>query len=203
MGTDAQVKSVRTLYGEIKIGGMYTQPPLIDGKDLLETFEGNDNLNPSSWEEVSLLKSGEKHSSIFNKISTMFKNIRFLYKMLGTTDISAIGNGTVTDAVSELNNAITNKIYTTPIIQYANKTIQEAVWHINSNILVDSQPIIARVRVETIHFIVIGLRINSTRGRYICLGQTNDNVYSVRINDAGYISCNINVDETAVVEYSG
>ena len=33
----------------------------------------------------------------------MFKNIRWLYKMLGTTDISGIGNGTVTGGLSELN----------------------------------------------------------------------------------------------------
>ena len=49
------------------------------------------------------MTSGEKHSNLFNKISTMFKNVRYLYKMLGTTDISQVGNGTVTGAISVLN----------------------------------------------------------------------------------------------------
>lgn len=60
--------------------------------------------NATAWTSVAPLTSGEKHKSIFNKISTMFKNVRYLYKMLGTTDISTIGDGTATGAISELNN---------------------------------------------------------------------------------------------------
>lgn len=66
-------------------------------------FTSNDVSEPTEWTDVDLLSSGEKHSSILLKLSTMFKNIRFLYKMLGTTDISAIGDGTVTNALSTLN----------------------------------------------------------------------------------------------------
>lgn len=83
-------------------------------------FTSADNASPTAWTDVSLLKSGEKHSSILNKISNMFKNIRWLYKTLGTADISAIGDGTVKGAIatqnsnfakqsediSELNNAL-------------------------------------------------------------------------------------------------
>lgn len=66
-------------------------------------FTSADSTTANAWTDVSALATGEKHSSIFNKVSTMFKNIRFLYKMLGTTDISAIGDGTVTNALSTLN----------------------------------------------------------------------------------------------------
>ena len=76
-----------------------------DSAENTVTFTSGDAESPAGWENVSLMKSGEKHSGLFGKISTMFKNIRWLYKMLGTTDISSIGNGTVTGAVSELNNA--------------------------------------------------------------------------------------------------
>ena len=51
----------------------------------------------------SLLASGETHASIFSKISTIFKNVRWLLSKMGTTDISSIGNGTVTGALSTLN----------------------------------------------------------------------------------------------------
>lgn len=59
-----------------------------------------------SWTSVPTLTSGEKHSSIIAKVSQMFKNIRYLYKMLGTIDISAIGGGTVTGAISSQNEAL-------------------------------------------------------------------------------------------------
>ena len=60
----------------------------------------------SAWTNVSKLSSGEKHSSILKKVSQMFKNVRYLYKMLGTTDISGIGNGTCTGAISSLNSSL-------------------------------------------------------------------------------------------------
>ena len=49
----------------------------------------------------------------------MFKNVRYLYNVLGTTDISAIGDGTVKGAIATLNSNLTwniiedeiNKIY--------------------------------------------------------------------------------------------
>lgn len=62
----------------------------------------------SSWTSVATLKSGEKHTSLFAKMSQMFKNVRYLYKMLGTTDISKIGNGTCTGAISSLNSSLAN-----------------------------------------------------------------------------------------------
>ncbi len=55
------------------------------------------------WNAVDNFTSGEKHASIFHKVSLMFKNIRTLAKLIGTTDISKIGNGTVTNAISNLN----------------------------------------------------------------------------------------------------
>lgn len=78
-----------------------------DTKDNVVSFTNNDTTNPTSWSDVSVLTSGEKHTSIFTKISTMFKNIRYLYKLIGTTDISAIGNGTVTGGLSALDSNLT------------------------------------------------------------------------------------------------
>ena len=72
-------------------------------------FTSADSTTATAWTDVAALATGEKHSSIFNKVSTMFKNIRFLYKMLGTTDISSIGNGTVTGALSTLNSNLKNR----------------------------------------------------------------------------------------------
>lgn len=83
------------------------QTPTGDTKDNTATFDSGDATAPASWADVPALASGEKHSGIFNKVSTMFRNIRYLYKMLGTADISAIGDGTVTGAISMLNTNVT------------------------------------------------------------------------------------------------
>lgn len=55
------------------------------------------------WTSVPALSSGEKHNAIIGKVSQMFKNVRYLLKVLGTTDISGIGDGTATGAISALN----------------------------------------------------------------------------------------------------
>ncbi len=79
-----------------------------DSKDNTVTFTSGDALdseeNPLAWTDVEVMASGEKHSGLLGKISAMFKNIRYLYKMLGTTDISTIGDGTATGAIKTLNN---------------------------------------------------------------------------------------------------
>ena len=68
------------------------------------TFTSSDVADGSAtaWTTVAALASGETSTSIFAKISQMFKNIRFLYSRLGTTDISGVGS-TVTAAISALN----------------------------------------------------------------------------------------------------
>lgn len=64
----------------------------------------------TGWTTVSALVSGMTHSNLFNAMSKMFKNIRWLYKMLGTTDISSISSaGTVTGALAKLNTDLTQK----------------------------------------------------------------------------------------------
>ena len=76
-----------------------------DSKDNKVTYTSDDvaDGSASAWETVQPLTSEEKHESLFAKISKVVKNVRFLYKLLGTTDISGIGSGTVTDILSALN----------------------------------------------------------------------------------------------------
>ena len=74
-----------------------------DTQNNTATFVSADSASPAAWENIEVLKSGEKHSSIFGKISIIFKNVRYLYRLLGTSDISKIGDGTVTGAISRIN----------------------------------------------------------------------------------------------------
>ena len=73
-----------------------------NSQDNTVTFTSNDSTTGDST-APALLTSGETHASIFSKVSTIFKNVRWLLSKMGTTDISAIGNGTVTGALSTLN----------------------------------------------------------------------------------------------------
>lgn len=82
-----------------------------DAQDNTVTFTSADVADggTTAWTIVAKLTTSEKLSSVLNKVSVMFKNIRYLYKMLGTTDISAIGGGTVTGAISKLNTDLGGK----------------------------------------------------------------------------------------------
>ena len=69
----------------------------------VEFVSGDTTLTPTSTSEVSLLTSSDSWSSKLNKISLMFRNIRYLINKLGTTDLTGIGDGTVTGAINTLN----------------------------------------------------------------------------------------------------
>lgn len=70
-------------------------------------FTSGDNTNLTSWTDIAVMTSGEKHSSLLNKISTAIHNLRYLWKLMGTTDITGIGDGTVRGAISALNTKTT------------------------------------------------------------------------------------------------
>lgn len=128
------------------------------------TFTSSDVADGSSsaWTNVSKLSSGEKHSSIFAKVSQMFKNVRYLYKMLGTTDISKIGNGTCTGAISSLNSSLANKYFIkimksdwsgimgslTPMFNINNDNIIDLIAHNEQN---DTYPGVRVSRADSDH----------------------------------------------------
>lgn len=100
---------VKTLDGDIVTTVSNKLDKTGDSTNVATSFTSNDTTEEvTTWTDVAALTSGEKHSSIFNKISTMFKNIKYLYKLLGTTDISKIGDGTVTNALSTIDSDLTN-----------------------------------------------------------------------------------------------
>ena len=74
-----------------------------DLTDNTVAFTSGDAASPTAWTAVDVLTSGLPLKTLFNRISTMVKNVRWLYSKLGTTDISSIGGGTVTGAISALN----------------------------------------------------------------------------------------------------
>ena len=79
-----------------------------DSKNNTISFTSSDEADSdvtknTGWATVAPLASGETHESFMTKFSKIVKNLRWLYKLMGTTDISSIGDGTVTKALSVLN----------------------------------------------------------------------------------------------------
>lgn len=147
------------------------------------TFESGDEADPTAWKNVNVLSSKEKHSSLLKKISTMFSNVRYLYKLLGTTDISALG--TVTQALANLDGNVGDikgiisslaDCSAATVAGYAADAL--AVKELNSNLT---------LYCLTLHFNNIDVNIKSENGLYysnpITIKQLDDTNY---IN--GYIS---------------
>ena len=77
----------------------------------------SDVTKDTGYTSVAKVDSGETATSLLTKISNVIKNVRWIYKLLGTSDISSVGNGTVTNAVTtlksnvnSLNDAIATKL---------------------------------------------------------------------------------------------
>jgi hypothetical protein len=67
------------------------------------------DANATAWTSVTKVDDNTAFGTFFNRVSTMMKNVRYLYKMLGTTDVSSFfggSNQTVTSALSTLNSHI-------------------------------------------------------------------------------------------------
>lgn len=87
---------------------------------LTKTGDGS-NLTAAFEEATTLeeLTTGEKLSSILGKIKLAVKNLKSLISLIGTTDISAIGDGTVTGGLSDVNGKLGN-IYISDITSEIN-----------------------------------------------------------------------------------
>lgn len=88
----------------------------IDLTDYLKKTGDASNTTVAFTEPADLAQptTGEKLSGIIGKVSLAIKNIKTLISLIGNTDISSIGNGTVTGAISDVNGKLKNIIrYTT------------------------------------------------------------------------------------------
>ncbi len=77
-----------------------------DTDNNIVSFSSGDSTNPTGLADINIVTSGETHASLFRKFSLAVKNLRYLYKLIGTTDISSVGDGTVTGCLSTLNNVV-------------------------------------------------------------------------------------------------
>lgn len=102
-----------------------------DLTDTTVTFTSEDDEDPTAWTAMRKIVSG-KLKDILGSVSTMAKNLNYLRKMLGTEDISKMGDGTLTGAVSKLNTDISKanevKYYSAPEPPTNNVFLGFAMW---------------------------------------------------------------------------
>lgn len=93
---------------KVKVGSTsYDISPSKDGT--LNGFTSNDAASPTAWTATNVVAASDSNSTIFSKVTTMIKNVRWLYSKLGTTDFSATGQSTVTGALSALQSGLNGK----------------------------------------------------------------------------------------------
>lgn len=82
----------------------------IDLTDYLKKTGDASNTTVTFIEPTELTQptAGEKLGGIIGKVSLAIKNIKTLITLIGNTDISSIGNGTVTGAISDVNGKLGN-----------------------------------------------------------------------------------------------
>ena len=90
-----------------------TSYDILQSSNAIFTGTSNDTEDSSAntWTDVEKLGSSESNGSIFTKLSSMFKNIRFLYKQLGNIDVGDIGS-TISEAIEYLNENKADKNHT-------------------------------------------------------------------------------------------
>jgi hypothetical protein len=84
----------------------------IDLTDYLKKTGDASNTTVTFTEPTEMAQptTGEKLSGIIGKVSLAIKNIKTLITLIGNTDISSIGNGTVTGAISDVNGKLVMKV---------------------------------------------------------------------------------------------
>lgn len=96
----------------------------IDLTDYLKKTGDASNTTVTFTEPTELEQptTGEKLSGIIGKVSLAIKNIKTLISLIGNTDISSIGNGTVTGAISDVTGKLIAPDYQSAVAIQSNYT---------------------------------------------------------------------------------
>lgn len=115
------VSDLENYYDKINIDKKIDAIPKTDLTNYLTKTGDGSNLTAAFEEATTLdeLTTGEKLSSILGKIKLAVKNIKSLISLIGTTDISTIGDGTITGGLSDVNGKLGN-IYISDITSEIN-----------------------------------------------------------------------------------
>lgn len=115
------VSNLTNYYDKTDVDKKIDEIPKTDLTNYLTKTGDGSNLTAAFEEATTLeeLTTGEKLSSIFGKLKLAVKNIKSLISLIGTTDISTIGDGTITGGLNDVNGKLGN-IYISDITSEIN-----------------------------------------------------------------------------------
>ena len=102
------VSNLTNYYDKTDVDKKIDEIPKTDLTNYLTKTGDGSNLTAAFEEATTLdeLTTGEKLSSILGKIKLAVKNLKSLIGLIGTTDISTIGDGTITGGLSDVNSKL-------------------------------------------------------------------------------------------------
>lgn len=93
---------------KVKVGETtYDVSPSKDGT--LNGYTSSDGTSPTSWTDTATITTSDTNATIFSKLTSMVRNVRWLYAKLGTEDFSSTGSDTVSEALSGLQSELEGK----------------------------------------------------------------------------------------------
>ena len=115
------VSNLTNYYDKTDVDKKIDEIPKTDLTNYLTKTGDGSNLTAAFEEATTLdeLTTGEKLSYILGKIKLAVKNIKSLISLIGTTDISTIGDGTITGGLNDVNGKLGN-IYISDITSEIN-----------------------------------------------------------------------------------
>ena len=147
------VSNLINYYDKTNIDKKIDEIPKTDLTNYLTKTGDGSNLTAAFEEATTLeeLTTGEKLSSIFGKLKLTVKNLKSLIGLIGTTDISTIGDGTITGGLSDVNGKLNN------FCQFYNSTgtLGVALKEYSVNFVLKS-PFILIVGASTGAYLVLG-----------------------------------------------
>nr|DAF43153.1 MAG TPA: hypothetical protein [Siphoviridae sp. ctLeh52] len=119
------VSDLENYYDKTNIDKKIDEIPKTDLTNYLTKTGDGSNLTAAFEEATTLeeLTTGEKLSSILGKLKLAVKNLKLLISLIGTTDISTIGDGTITGGLSDVNGKLSSKFYSDRLTAKNVKTI--------------------------------------------------------------------------------
>lgn len=104
------VSNLTNYYDKTDVDKKIDEIPKTDLTNYLTKTGDGSNLTAAFEEATTLdeLTTGEKLSSILGKLKLAVKNLKSLISLIGTTDISTIGDGTITGGLSDVNGKLSN-----------------------------------------------------------------------------------------------
>lgn len=172
---------------KIKVGSTsYNISPAKDGT--LTGFTSNDSASPTAWSTADAITTSDSNATIFSKITTMIKNVRWLYSKLGTTDFSATGQSTVTGALSALQSGLNGKAASSHTHTTAQLPVSSSQTNSNSYIPTSALVYSMQQQITSLNDAINNMGSGGSTIKYIDRSGTSNGVVTISASSYNAIS---------------